>query len=87
MPVVAAAGEGAANHRVRHRLSGDNGLLLKRLPFLCLGLGDALHLLLHRGEQMELGEGGAFRLRFHIVRRRGNGGLSARRLCLILIYL
>lgn len=56
-------------------------------PFLGLGLGDVLHLLLHRGEQMELGEVGAFRLRFHIVRRHGNGGPFARRLLLILIYL
>ncbi len=87
MLAVAAAGEGAASHRVRHRPNRDDGLLLKRLPFLYLGLGDALHLLLHRGEQMELGEVGAFRLRFFIVRRCGNGGLSARRLFLSLIYL
>ena len=87
MPVIAAAGEGAANHRVRHRLNRDDGLLLNCLPFFSLGLGNALHLLLHWGKQMELREVGAFRLRFHIIRRRRNGGLSARRLCLILIYL
>lgn len=86
MLAVAAAGEGAANHRVRHRLSREDGLLLNYPPFLGLGLGDVLHLLLHRGEQMKLGEVRAFRLWFWIVRRRRNGGPFARRLCLILIY-
>ena len=76
--VVAAAGEGAANHGIRH-LSGRNSNLLLFLPFLRLGLDNALHLFLHRGEQLELED-----LRF--LRRR-NGRPSACRLFCILIYL
>ncbi len=83
---VAAAGQGPPNDRLRH-LFGGNGHLPLGLPLLRLDLDNAFHLFFHRGEQMELGEVRAFRLRFHIVRRRGNGGLSARRLFSRLVYL
>ena len=75
---IAAAGEGATNHCIRH-LSDRNGNLLLLLPFFCLGLDNALHLFFHRGEQLELEWLGFL--------RRRNGRLSACRLLCILIYL
>ena len=74
---VASAGQGAANDRFRH-LFGENGHLPLGLTLLGLSLGNALHLLLHRGKQVKRRRGGPL--------RRRNGGLSARRLFLILIY-
>ncbi len=65
-------------------------MLLRRLPFLCLSLGDILDLFLYRGEQVELKRGRFCRRRFRRggrFRRRRSGGLSARRFILFLIYL
>ena len=53
----------------------DDHLLLSRLPFLHLGLGNILNLFLHGGKQLEPG-GRKF------LRRR-NGGLFARRLLIL----
>lgn len=84
VPAVAAAGKDTIHHHVRHTMY--DGSVNFRLPlFLCLGLGNGLHLFLHGREQMEPGQ----------PRRRGflrllehrSGGLSARRFMLLLIYL
>ena len=88
VPAVAAAGEDAVYHRVRYAM--DRRSVNFRLPlFLRLGLGNGLHLFLHRGEQAEPGQfrrGGFFGLSFRL-RGRGSGGLFARRFPLLLIYL
>ena len=76
---IAAAGEGAANDRIRHPVNKIKGLLLGRLLFLCPGLDNILNLFLHSGKQIETD-----RRRFH---RRRNGGLFTRRLFILLIYL
>ena len=92
MVFVTAAGEGTANDRLWHLTGKERSLLLRYLLFLCLNLGDILKLFLYSGKQLELRGGkycscwgGLCRRRF---RRRRNGGLSARRLFLVLwIYL
>ncbi len=70
-------------------------MLLRRLPFLRLSLGNIFNLVLHRGKQIELKRGRALRngrfrrRRFRRggrLRRRRSGGLPARRFILPLIY-
>ena len=75
---IAAAGEGAADHCVRH-ISSRNRNLLLLLLFLHLSLSNIFHLFLHRGEQLEL--------QGRSIRRRRNGRLIACRLLLFWIYL
>ena len=74
---VAAAGKNSVCHRIRD--TKDRQFYFCLLLFLCLGLGNALDLFLHRGKQAERGD-------IRLLRRR-NGGLSARRLSVLLIYL
>lgn len=76
VPFVAAAGEGASDHRIRYP-AGRRGGAQFLLGFLCLGNG--FNLLFHGGEQGKLYDNG--------LCRRRNGGLFARRLLVFLIYL
>ena len=83
MRVITATGQGAVCHSIR---DAKNGQLHLSLPqFLHLGLGDVLDLFLHRGKQVERNGrsflGGGWNL------RQRNGGLFARRLPVLLIYL
>ena len=87
---ITTAGEGAANDRLRH-LTNRGQNLLHRLLFLRLRLGDIFNLFFHGGKQAELSgrkfrsyRGFLCRRRFH---GRRNGGLSARRLFILWIYL
>nr|WP_251316512.1 hypothetical protein [Flintibacter muris] len=86
VPPIAAAGEGAANDRRRHKTGREGCLLLGRLAILRLGLGDILNLFFHRGEQGEQGEVRRPRDR-RFLRRRRSGGLFARRRFTLWIYL
>ena len=76
---VAPAGEGAAYNRFRHLTGREGHLLLCRLPFLHLNLDHIFNLFLYGGKELELSGGKS--------RRRENGGLFARRLCALWIYL
>ena len=91
MCLVATAGKSAANNRRRHKTGWGGDVLLDRLLFLRLRLGNIFNLFLHGGKQVELSgrkfrscRGFLCRRRFH---RRRNGGLSARRLFILWIYL
>ena len=77
--LIAPAGEGAAYNRFRHLTGREGHLLLCRLPFLRLNWDNIFNLFLYGRKELEL-NGGKFR-------RRENGGLFARRLFALWIYL